>query len=163
MSETEVKEEENTIRLGEIFHMLWKNKILIAIITAVVFLIGVIYTFWVVEPQYRSSSMVLVAVTQQSTSTGNEGAVDYTNSLRVVNTVARLVQEDVVLDPVAEEFDLSSSGLSEMISVSTRKVLSSSSRWSAATARSPWSLPTHSRGSSWRRWKWKGSSICAPI
>lgn len=119
MSETEVKEEENTIRLGEIFHMLWKNKILIAIITAVVFLIGVIYTFWVVEPQYRSSSMVLVAVTQQSTSTGNEGAVDYTNSLRVVNTVARLVQEDVVLDPVAEEFDLSSSGLSGMISVSS--------------------------------------------
>ena len=45
--------------------------------------------------------------------------MDYTNSLRIVNTVARLVQEDVVLDPVAEEYDLSSGNLSGMITVTS--------------------------------------------
>lgn len=118
MAETENRQEESTIRLGEIFHLLWKNKILIAVITAVCFLIGIIYTFGIVHPQYRSSSMVLVAVTQPSAPSGGED-VDYTNSLRIVNTVARLVQEDVVLDPVAEEYDLSSGNLSGMITVTS--------------------------------------------
>ena len=70
MAETENRQEESTIRLGEIFHLLWKNKILIAVITAVCFLIGIIYTFGIVHPQYRSSSMVLVAVTQPSAPSG---------------------------------------------------------------------------------------------
>ena len=118
MAEEEQVQQEETIRLGDLLHTLWKNKILIAVITAAVFLVGIVYTYAIAKPQYRSSSMVLVAVTQQSAPSTGE-FVDYNNSLKVVNTVARLVQEDVVLDPVADRFDLSPKALSDMIAVSS--------------------------------------------
>ena len=119
MEEKEPVREEKSINLGELFQTLWKNKILIAIITVAVFLVGVIYTLAIARPQYRSSAMVLVAVTQQGSSGSGGDNVDYTNSLKVVNTVARLVREDVVLEPVAKKNKLSTGSLSGMVSVSS--------------------------------------------
>ena len=53
MAEEEQVQQEETIRLGDLLHTLWKNKILIAVITAAVFLVGIVYTYAIAKPQYQ--------------------------------------------------------------------------------------------------------------
>lgn len=107
---------DDVIRLGDIFRVLWKNIILIAIITVAVFVVGIIYTFGIARPQYSSSSTFLVAVSTPST--GGSDNVNLSDSLRLVTTAAQLVTEDNTLRPVAEDNDLSVTELRDMVSVS---------------------------------------------
>ena len=93
----ELSNREETIRLGDLFHVLWKNIILVAIITAVIFVCGIIYTFAIAQPQYSSEATFIVAVN----ASGSSDNVDYSNALRLVETAAQLVTEDGVIDPVA--------------------------------------------------------------
>lgn len=110
----EAEKQDDVIKLGDIFHVFWKNIILIAVITVVAFVVGIIYTFGIVSPQYTSSATFLVAIS----STGSSEDVDYTNSLRLVTTAAELVTEENVLGPVATANGLTSSELRNMVSVS---------------------------------------------
>lgn len=109
----ELSNREETIRLGDLFHVLWKNIILVAIITAVIFVCGIIYTFAIAQPQYSSEATFIVAVNVS----GSSDNVDYSNSLRLVETAAQLVTEDGVIDPVAEKHDISAASLKNMVSV----------------------------------------------
>lgn len=110
----EAEKQDDVIKLGDIFRVFWKNIILIAVITVAAFVVGIIYTFGIVSPQYTSSATFLVAIS----STGSSEDVDYTNSLRLVTTAAELVTQEVVLDPVATANSLTSSELGNMVSVS---------------------------------------------
>lgn len=111
----EENKKEDVIRLGDIFRVLWKNIILIAIITAAVFVCGIIYTYVIAKPQYRSSQSFIVAVRDTNTGEIVDGS---TPSAFMINTVAGLVKQVDVLLPVAEEHDLSVGTLSGMVSVS---------------------------------------------
>ncbi len=110
----EAEKQDDVIKLGDIFRVFWKNIILIAVITVAAFVVGIIYTFGIVSPQYTSSATFLVAIS----STGSSEDVDYTNSLRLVTTAAELVTEENVLGPVATANGLTSSELRNMVSVS---------------------------------------------
>ena len=112
----ESNQHDDVIRLGDIFRVLWKNIILIAIITAAVFVAGIVYTFGIAQPQYASNATFLVAVNTPSSGDGEN--VDYSNSLRLVTTAAKLVTEDNVLRPVAEDNELAVGDLRDMVSVS---------------------------------------------
>ena len=111
----EVKKQDDVIRLGDIFRVLWKNIILIVVITAVVFVCGIIYTFGIAQPQYSAEQSFVVAV--RDNSTGNIGAG--TPSTTVINTVSGLVTENNVLAPVADANNLSVNSLRSMVTVTS--------------------------------------------
>ena len=104
---------DDVIRLGDIFHVLWKNIILIAIITAAVFVCGIVYTFAIAEPTYSSEQSFTVLVKDNTTGdlVGGQG------SSGVIITVRDLIFEGNVLEPVAIEYDLTLEQLSDMVTV----------------------------------------------
>lgn len=96
-----MKEKEKSITLGDIIHVLWKNIILLGVITVVITLIGVVYTFGIAKPTYTSSASVIVAV---PTNSGVDN-VDYANSIRATVTVADSIKENSILGPVVEKYN----------------------------------------------------------
>lgn len=98
-----MQEKEKSITLGDIFHVLWKNIILLAAITATVFIIGAIYTFAIAKPTYKSSAAITVAIDTQTSSA--KETYDYTNSIRAVVTVADTIKNNSILDPVVDKYN----------------------------------------------------------
>ncbi|MGM9969138.1 MAG: polysaccharide biosynthesis tyrosine autokinase [Anaeroplasma sp.] len=106
-------EKNDSITLGDLGRVIWKNIILMGIITISITLIGIIYTFGIVKEKYTSTSTIVVAI---NTNNINDN-VDYTNSLRVVTTVAELVKQDIILDKAAKDInDIETSTLRSMVS-----------------------------------------------
>lgn len=97
-----MQEKQTSITLGDIFRVLWKNVILFCIITFSVLVLGVLYTFGVAKPTYKSSASIIVAV---ETNTTNTVDVDYTNSVRATITVADTIEENTILSPVAKQYN----------------------------------------------------------
>ncbi len=106
---------DDVIRLGDIFHVLWKNIILIAIITAAVFVCGIVYTFAIAEPTYSSESSFVVTLGVDEQGEVQQGLP----SSSLVTTVAQLVTQNIVLEPVATANDMTIGELKDMITVSS--------------------------------------------
>lgn len=115
--ENNQQNQESSITLDDLVRILKKNIILVAIITIVVFIIGTVYTLAIVKPTYKSTTSVIVAIDNESSSTDQN--VDYTNSLKIIETVAAFTEEDIVLEPVAENNNLKVDSLKKMVSTST--------------------------------------------
>lgn len=111
----EANKNDDVIRLGDIFRVLWKNIILIAIITVAVFVVGIIYTFGIANPLYSSEQSFVVAVRDNSTGDITTG----TPSTTVINTVSGLVTVTNVLEPVATANNLSLNALRDMVTVTS--------------------------------------------
>ena len=107
--------ENDGISLSEIFSMIWKNIILVAIITVCITIVGGIYAFGIAKEKYKSTCIVAVAVESVS----NPADVEYTNTLRVIQTVADLVEKDIVLKPVSEQTGISIKELRSIVSTSS--------------------------------------------
>lgn len=114
--ENNQQNQESSITLDDLVRILKKNIILVAIITVVVFIIGTVYTLAIVKPTYKSTTSVIVAIDNESSSTDQN--VDYTNSLKIIETVAAFTEEDIVLEPVAEKNNLKVDNLKKMVSTS---------------------------------------------
>ena len=97
----ENNEKSEGISLGDLFRILWKNIILLIIITMTIIALGTVYTYAAVKPKYKSTASVIVSIMQGST-------IDYVNSLRVAGSVAQLVKEDIVLNEVADSLNVES-------------------------------------------------------
>lgn len=96
-----MQEKQNSITLGDIFHVLWKNIILLAAITVGVLILGIIYTFAIATPTYKSSASIIVAVESNSSTTD----VDYSDSVRATYTVASAIDQNSVLKPVVDAYN----------------------------------------------------------
>jgi capsular polysaccharide biosynthesis protein len=76
---------------------LFKNHILLIISTTVVFLFSLsIYAWIIVTPKYISNADVMIQV-EQSSSGNNETNFDFVNAFRLIDTVAELMEKDIVL------------------------------------------------------------------
>lgn len=110
----EEKKQDDVIRLGDIFRVLWKNIILVAIVAVVIFVFGIIYTYVIARPQYRAEQTFVVAVTD-----GDGAVTQGAPSAGIINTVSSLAVGYNVLNPVAEANGLSYGDLREMVTVSS--------------------------------------------
>ena len=110
------EQEEKSIKISTLFKYLWRNIILFAAVAIGVLVIGLVYSFAIVKPTYKSEATFVVAVKVNGDADSN--SVDYVNSFRIIETVANLVTEDIVLKPVADEYGLSKGQLSGMTKVS---------------------------------------------
>ena len=109
--------QDNSITLNDIFRILKKNLILLISITAAVFVLGMIYTLVIVKPTYKATTSVIVAIDKGPGSIGTD--IDYTNSLKIVETVATYATDKAVLEPVAEAHNIQWESLYKMVSTST--------------------------------------------
>ena len=109
-------EEEKSISLGDIFRVLKKNIILIAIIVASAILIGGVYTFGIAKEKYRADTTIMVAVIRDNQSDSNNN-VDYNSTMYMIESVKKLVKEDIVLKSVAEENEIGIEGLKRKIQI----------------------------------------------
>ena len=96
--------EEKGFTFADFWYVIRKFWLLIVAITAASTVIGAVYTFAFAKPNYKSTSSVIVAVETQSQ--GGTETVDYANSLRVVNTVGDFVDDDLVLEPIAKQYNV---------------------------------------------------------
>ena len=92
----------NSITLSDIFRVLRKNWILIGVITIIVFVFGIVYTFGIVKPTYKSTSTVKVEVPLTSETT-SDISNSVSGALRYVQSVSEAVKKPNIIDKVAED------------------------------------------------------------
>lgn len=97
------------ISLVDLFKIIKKRIGLIINTTLIGVLVAAIYTFFIVTPQYSSTTDLLVNRSQQDQSGMIERAEIDTN-LQLINTYSDIITRPVILDHVAEELDMDLSG-----------------------------------------------------
>lgn len=114
--------------LKELFNMFWSKRIHIAIITAIFLVIGIIYTYVFVTPDYQSRTTVVLAQSSVKTATSAETETtittnDLTLNQKLVSTYSELIKSDHILNDVISHLQLNKTtgALRSSITVSTLK------------------------------------------
>lgn len=115
--------------LKELFNMFWSRKLYVIIITAIFFVIGIIYTYIFVTPDYQSITTIILAQSSSSTSstTGETESTittsDLTLNQKLVSTYSELIKSKNILSEVIDHLKLhkTEDALKSRINVSTVK------------------------------------------
>ena len=89
------------ISLGDIFFLFKKNILLIAIITAIITVIGGIYAVGFKDTTYSTTATAMIVV--PSNSNDDERQLDYSYALNLMHTYEDYIQSNAVLKKVGEE------------------------------------------------------------
>ena len=112
---------EQGISLTELFKIVWDNITIVFLVTLWVTIIGVIYTFVIIEPSYTAKATVSIEVSVTETTTSDQSALSISQNL--VATYKAFAMTDLVLDAVIAEIDqlsgMTSDQLAGMITIST--------------------------------------------
>ena len=116
--------------LKELFNMFWSKKWHITIITTIFLIIGIVYTYFFVTPDYQARTTIVLAqsssakvanapVEAETTITTN----DLTLNQKLVSTYSELIKSDHICRDVINHLELqkSESALKNSITVSTLK------------------------------------------
>ena len=116
------------IDLKEIFLMFWKKKVQIILLILIFMVIGIIYSVGFVTPMYSSSTTLVLAGTESSSSTNTTGAdsittSDITINSKLVATYSELVKSKNVLRQVISNLGINvdEANLRQNVSVSSVK------------------------------------------
>lgn len=92
--------------LKELFNIFWSRKIYIMIITAIFIVIGIIYSYIFVKPDYQSITTIILA--QSSTTEQGETitTTDLTLNQKLVSTYSELIRSKTILDDVINQLQL---------------------------------------------------------
>lgn len=110
--------------LKQLFEMFWSRKIYVTLIVLVAIFAGLIYTFFFVDPVYKSEARLLLV--KQDTSSDSKSGItttDLTLNQKLVSTYTELIKSPIVLKDVINNLgiNMTESKLSGSISVSTFK------------------------------------------
>ena len=111
--------------LKQLFEIFWSRKIYVALIVLVFILIGFVYTYFFVDPIYKSEAKLLLVKQDNSTDTKVTGitTTDLTLNQKLVSTYSELIKSPLVLKDVIANLgtDITEDRLQKDISVSTLK------------------------------------------
>lgn len=110
--------------LKELFEMFWSRRLYVLLVVLVFFLIGCIYSYIFVEPDYKSETSLLLV--KQGSTTDSESSVtttDLTLNQKLVSTYSELIKSKRILRPVIENLgmEISEESLKKSITVSSVK------------------------------------------
>ncbi|PKL00933.1 MAG: hypothetical protein CVV56_03770 [Tenericutes bacterium HGW-Tenericutes-1] len=112
---------EQGISLTELFKIVWDNITIVFLVTLWVTIIGVIYTFVIIEPSYTAKASVAIEVSVTETTTSDQSALSISQNL--VATYKAFALTDLVLDAVIAEIPeltgLTTDQVASMITIST--------------------------------------------
>ncbi len=96
--------------LKELFSLFWNKKAEIALITIVLMIIGIIYSYFFVTPEYTAkTSLVLVQSSSTASQTGDSSitATDLTMNSKLVSTYSDIIKRNIILGQVGKNLNLS--------------------------------------------------------
>ena len=103
VQEVMTENEGSSITLKDLFRIALKYKFMILGVTVLCTLIAFIYVMVFATPTYRSTGCVVVTISKVSGSGENEQVTyDYSNSQKLVETIAKLTTKDIVVDKVVD-------------------------------------------------------------
>ena len=105
------------LNLKELFSIFWNKKIEIAIITLILMLVGVIYSYFFITPEYTASTnLILVQSSSANSQTGETGitSTDLTINSKLVSTYSELIKKNTVLDQVASNLNIEQSDVKKI-------------------------------------------------
>ena len=109
--------------LKELINMFWTRKLQIVIIVAIFLIIGLVYSYLYVSPEYQATTTVILAQSATTTEGSQETITsnDLTLNQKLVSTYSTLIKSDNVLDEVIRNLniDKTSSSLQSHITVSS--------------------------------------------
>jgi capsular polysaccharide biosynthesis protein len=112
---------EEGITLSELIRIVWNNITIVFLITLWVTVIGIVYTFVIVNPKYTAETTLMVQVDISATVTNEQSAIQVAQNL--IATYKAFVVSDKVLNTVIADIPelegTAPSVLSDAISVST--------------------------------------------
>jgi len=100
--------------LKELFLIFWNKRFEIILITLIAMLIGVIYSYFYITPEYKASTTLVLAQSSQSTEMNSEGAItqtDVTLNSKLVSTYSEIIKSKAVLREVVNSLNIE--GLTE--------------------------------------------------
>ena len=100
--------------LKELFLIFWNKRFEIILITLIAMLIGVIYSYFYITPEYKASTTLVLAQSSQSTEMNSEGAItqtDVTLNSKLVSTYSEIKKSKAVLREVVNSLNIE--GLTE--------------------------------------------------
>lgn len=100
----EEKKENEGISIQDILRVIKKNIILILSIFASAILLGIIYTFVIVTPVYKSQATIFVLSSSYYAHYYDSDSSDSSESIRFTLSVANIIKGDALLEPVYEKF-----------------------------------------------------------
>lgn len=95
--------------LKEIFNIFWNKKIQIFIITMICVIIGAIYSFVLIKPDYSSFTTLVLAKTDGTTTNSTTGSItqsDLTLNQKLISTYSELVKSKSVLRTVISNMSI---------------------------------------------------------
>jgi len=121
LNQQQVVEEEG-MTLQELFHIVWLNRALIFLVTLWVAVLGIVYTYVIVTPQYTAETSLIVQFDIGDTSNSEYYALNIAQNL--IATYKEFVVTNLVLNSVVDDIealpaDYSLGALSNSISIST--------------------------------------------
>ena len=111
--------------LKELFSIFWNKKTEIILITLILMVIGIIYTFAFVTPEYKSSTTLVLATLNNGEKSSSSDAItqtDLTLNSNLVSTYSELIKSKTVLREVIDNLnikDLDEEQLKDNIKVSS--------------------------------------------
>lgn len=100
--------------LKELFLIFWNKKLEIILVTLIAMLIGVIYSYFYIVPEYKASTTLVLAQSSPSTEINTDGAItqtDVTLNSKLVSTYSEIIKSKSVLKEVVNSLNIE--GLSE--------------------------------------------------
>jgi len=112
---------EEGITLQELFHIVWTNKFLVFFVTLWVLVLGILYTWVVVTPQYTAETSIMVQVDISAQTQTEQSAIYVAQNL--IATYKEFVVSDKVLESIQTDIpelaSVSLTSLKNSISVSS--------------------------------------------
>lgn len=112
---------EQGISLTDLFKIVWSNITIVFLVTLWVTVIGIIYTFVIIDPTYTAKASISIEVTVTETTTSDQSALSISQNL--VATYKAFAMTDLVLDAVIEDVEqlhgMTADQVSKMITIST--------------------------------------------
>ena len=88
--------------LKEIFWIIWDKKKIVLAITAILVLIAAIYSFILQTPKYKSTTTVVLTMSEGENATAVT-TTDVTLNQKLLGTYVDIVKRDMIIDKVIEK------------------------------------------------------------
>lgn len=92
---------EEGMSISGIFSILFKRKLLIILCTILCAIITAVIAIFFITPKYSSVGSVVVVIKTD----GDDGRIDYSNSQKIIQTIASLMTKDIVIEKVISDID----------------------------------------------------------
>ena len=105
--------------LKELLNIFWSRKLVIIIIIAIFIIIGIVYTYQFIEPEYQSTTTIILATKATSSKTETITTSELTLNQKLVSTYSELIKSKNLLSEVVQKLNLkkTENELKEKVSV----------------------------------------------